>query len=284
MRPIDIINKSDSRSKERALKQGLSAKLYKVENNSILYTVNSSAGDKQYLVTIVLLDLTGNKLRSLKSALSGNIKISCTCDAFLYQGYKFISYKSGVGINKETRSPDIRNPNKKGMACKHIIVALNQLKSDYTAIYNMIKSQVQIDSQTKKTSAKDNYKSTEPTEVDIDIVTDFKSACDKLYKDYTNYIKSGSDEPFIDSKFYDGNDPSSLLKNLSKPVSKSLSGKFIGKLSSLDNILSLIDQKKNGFNVLLDSDTQSLIKKLNSTIKFTTESIINDIILNLICS
>lgn len=284
MRPIDIINKSDSRSKERALKQGLSAKLYKVENNSILYTVNSSAGDKQYLVTIVLLDLTGNKLRSLKSALSGNIKISCTCDAFLYQGYKFISYKSGVGINKETRSPDIRNPNKKGMACKHIIVALNQLKSDYTAIYNMIKSQVQIDSQTKKTSAKDNYKSTEPTEVDIDIVTDFKSACDKLYKDYTNYIKSGSDEPFIDSKFYDGIDPSSLLKNLSKPVLKSLSGKFIGKLSSLDNILSLIDQKKNGFNVLLDSDTQSLIKKLNSTIKFTTESIINDIILNLICS
>lgn len=284
MRPIDIINKSDSRSKERAMKQGLSAKLYKVENNSILYTVNSSTGDKQYLVTIVLLDLTGNKLRSLKSALSGNIKISCTCDAFLYQGYKFISYKSGVGINKETRSPDIRNPNKKGMACKHIIVALNQLKSDYTAIYNMIKSQVQIDSQTKKTSAKDNYKSTEPTEVDIDIVTDFKSACDKLYKDYTNYIKSGSDEPFIDSKFYDGTDPSSLLKNLSKPVLKSLSGKFIGKLSSLDNILNLIDQKKNGFNVLLDSDTQSLIKKLNSTIKFTTESIINDIILNLICS
>jgi hypothetical protein len=284
MRPVDIINSSDSKSKSKAKSQNISARLYKVENNSIQYTVNSSSGDKQYLVTIQLLDLTGNRLRSLKAALNGNIKISCTCDAFLYQGWKYISYKRNAGINKETRSPDIRNPEKKGIACKHIIVALDQMKSDYNAIYNMIKSQVDKGKQSKPADTKNNYKSTEPTEIDIDIVTDFKSACDKLYKDYTNYIKSRSDEPFIDSKFYDGNDPSSLLKNLSKPVLKSLSGKFIGKLTSLDNILSLIDQKKNGFNVLLDSDTQSIIKKLNSTVKFTTESIINDIILNLICS
>lgn len=284
MRPIDIINRSDNKSKEKAAKQPISAKLYKVEGNSIMYTVTSSGGDKQYLVTIQLLDLTGNKLRSLKAALGGNIKISCTCDAFLYQGFKYISYKSGSGINKETRSPDIRNPDKKGMACKHILVALNKMKSDYASIYDMIKSQIADDNQNKPIDVKNNYKSTSPTEVDLSIVTDFKSACDKLYKDYTDYIKKSIDEPFVDSKFYDGNDPSQLLKNLSKPVARSLSGKFIGKLTSLDSILDLINQKKNGFNVLLDSDIQALTRKLNSTIKSTTESLINDIILNLICS
>lgn len=77
MRPVDIVNKSDNRSKSKAAKQNIPARLYKVENNKILYTVKSSKGDKQYLVTIQLLDLTGNKLKSLRSALNGDIKISC---------------------------------------------------------------------------------------------------------------------------------------------------------------------------------------------------------------
>ena len=99
MRLVDIINKSDNRSKERAAKQGLTAKLYKVEDNKILYTVTSSQGNRQYIVTIQLLGLTGNKLRSLKGAINGNVKLSCTCPAFLYQGYKYIMWKSQSGID-----------------------------------------------------------------------------------------------------------------------------------------------------------------------------------------
>lgn len=82
MRLVDIINKSDSRSKERAIRQSLSAKLYKVEDNNILYTVTSSKGDRNYIVTIKLLGLTGNKLRSLKGAINGDMKLSCSCPAF----------------------------------------------------------------------------------------------------------------------------------------------------------------------------------------------------------
>ena len=84
MRPPDIQSKSDNRSKTKASQQGLRAKLYKVKDNRILYTVNSSEGDKQYIVTIQLLGLTGNKLSSLKSAMNSDVKVHCTCPGFLY--------------------------------------------------------------------------------------------------------------------------------------------------------------------------------------------------------
>lgn len=287
MRPPDIKNKSDNRSKARAERQRISAKLYKVEDNKILYTVTSSEGDKQYKVTIQLLDLTSNKLQSLKSAMNGNLKISCTCPGFLYQGYKFISWRANVGIDKETRSPDIRNPNKEGLACKHILIALDQMKSDYNAIHNMVKAQVpKGKDKPQPEDIKDNSKSDKPTELDIKVVTDFKNTCDKLYNDYVKFTKSdhSEDDTFVGSEFYDNVDPSSILKDLSKPVAKSLNGKFIGKLKSLEDILNLINQKKNGFNILLDSDVKSLIRKLNSTIDNKTEAFINDIILSLMCS
>ena len=287
MRPVDIVNRSDNRSKSRASKQNLPAKLYKVEDNKVMYTVKSSKGDKQYLVTIQLLGLTGNKLKSLRSALNGDIRISCTCPAFLYQGYKYIAWKSNTGLDKETRSPDKTNPEKRGIACKHILVALEQLKNDYNAIHDMIKAQLpKGKDKPQPTDIKDNSKSSIPTELDIKIVTDFKDACNKLYNDYIKYKNSGptKDALFTDSEFYDKVDPSTMLLNLSKPVAKSLNGKFIGKLNSLNNILSLIDQKKNGFNVLLDSDVKSLTNKLNASISSKTESYINNIILSLINS
>ena len=285
MNDTAIINKSDNRSKTRANSQGLRAKLYKVDDNKILYTVTSSKGDKQYIITIQLLGLTGNKLKSLKSAMNGDIRIHCSCAAFLFQGLKYITWHAHTGIERETRAPDIRNPNREGMACKHILVALEQMKSDYNEIHDMLKAQLpKGKDKPQPTDIKDNSKSDEPTELDIKIVTDFKTACDKLYKDYQKYLKDGTDGEFADSSFFDGTDPSALLNNLSKPVAKSLNGKFIGKCKSLTDITDLIDQKKNGFNVLLDSDVKSLIKKLNETISVKAESFINDIILSLICS
>lgn len=290
MRPQDIVNKSDNKSKARAAKQPIRAKLYKLEDNKILYTVTSSEGNKQYIVTIQLLDLTGNRLRSLKSALSGNIRLSCTCPAFLYKGFKFITWRANAGINKETRAPDKTNPNREGMACKHILVALEQMKSDYQAIYNLFKEQsTKSGSDSRQPSdIADNKDSNEPTEFDIDIITEFKDACDKLYKNYTEWKSQqsdeSSDESFIDSDSYDKVDPSKMLLNLSKPVLKSISGRFIGRIKSINDIIKLIDQKKNGFNILLDSDVKSLIRKLNETVKSSNESVINNIILSLICS
>jgi len=93
-----------------------------------------------------------------------------------------------------------------------------------------------------------------------------------------------SDATFTDSKFYDKVDPSIILADLSKPVAKSLNGKFIGKCKSLVDIFKLIDQKQNGFNVLLSSDVKALTKKLNSTVNATVESYVNNMILSLMYS
>lgn len=280
MNNIAIKNKSDRKSLRKSQIQHIQAKLYKVEDNKIYYTVTSSEHNKQYLVAIQLLDLASNKLKSLQQALSGNLRISCTCPAFSFRGFKYITYKNGVGIEKETRSPDITNPNKEGLACKHILVVLDQLKSDYNQIYNLFKEALP-DENTPK-SLKDNSLSDVPTEQDLQIIEDFQSACNELYKEYSEYLNNKDTDSFYDSKFYKGSDPSKILLNLSKPVLKTLSNKFIGKCKSLDDIINLMEAKKNSFNILIDSDVKSLIRKLNSIINTTTESLINNIILNLI--
>lgn len=281
MNPSDIINKSDQKSKSRAEKQPIEAKLYKIDGNKILYTVNSSHHNKQYLVTIQLLDFITNKLDSLKDALAGNIKISCNCPGFLYKGLKYISWKGQVGIDKETRRPDITNPDLEGLACKHILVALNQMKSDYNAIYKMFKDA--IPKEKPSTSDKEKKAASDVSENDIEVIDRFKEACSSLYKSYIKFKKENKDEnlEFADSEFYDGKDPSKILSELSKATTKAIANSFLGKLDSLNNILKLIDQKKNGFNVLLNSDVSSLTKKINSIINNKTESLINNIILTL---
>lgn len=278
-----IISKSDSDSKNRALRQRLKARLYKVEDNVIYYTVTSGDGSKQYLVKILLLDLIGNKLKSLKSALSGDIKISCNCYAFLYHGLKYIAYHSNSGIDKETRPPNKTNPERKGLACKHIIAALNQMKLDYKEIYNKLK-ELQPDKDNRATPL-DNKDSDSFTDLDVHIIDSFRDACLKLYDEYNKYLNSNpsSDDLFVNSKYYSNVNPILMLGGLSKPCAKEFSKSFIGsRLKTFDDILNVIDQKRNGFTVLLKSDVDKLVKKINSSIHSDNEAFINNVILSLL--
>ena len=278
MNSKEVTNKSDIRSRIKSKKEQLKAKFYKVDGDTLLYTVNSSKKNKQYLVKIQLLDLSNNKLSSLKSALDGNLKISCTCPAFLYQGYKYISYKKQVGIDKETRAPNIKNPNQIGLACKHILVALEQIKSDYSLIYNNLKLSQNSASQTNDTT----NNSDESNEQDLKIIDDFKEECLKLYDEYTKYIASNDTDDFINSKLYSGINPTTLLDNLSKQTSKMIKQKFDNKFDNLENLITFIETRRNSFKVLLKSGLSSITNKINYNLKSTTESIINNIILNLI--
>jgi hypothetical protein len=275
MKSSDIINKSDNKSKSRAEKQNINAKLYKIDNNKIFYTVTSSDGDKQYLVTIQL----ANNTNSLEKALAGDIKVSCTCDAFLYQGYKYILWKANAGIDKETRSPDIRNPNKTGMACKHILVALNQIKSDYNKISELYnKSLKSKDNKQLATKVNDTV-----SQEDINIINKFKDACDKFYNSYNEFISNTDNESSFED-LYDGEDPSIILSKLSNAASKLLKNRFIDKFKSIDDIIKLANQKKQSFKLLVNSDVDFLNKKIKSIINNKTESLINNIILNFMLS
>lgn len=49
------------------------------------------------------------------------------CPAFLYWGYKYISWNMDFGIERENREPDIRNPDRDGTVCKHVYNVLSVL-------------------------------------------------------------------------------------------------------------------------------------------------------------
>lgn len=55
--------------------------------------------------------------------LADNLFVS-NCPAFLYWGYKYMAWKGGYGIEKETRRPVVRNPYERGHLCKHLFLVL----------------------------------------------------------------------------------------------------------------------------------------------------------------
>lgn len=50
----------------------------------------------------------------------GNIKLHCTCPSFLYWGYQYMLNVLDSAIYPEQRPPKERNPNERGIVCKHL--------------------------------------------------------------------------------------------------------------------------------------------------------------------
>ena len=51
---------------------------------------------------------------------SGDIRVHCGCPSFLFWGYQYILTQLDAAIRPETIYPSIRNPQLKGIACKHL--------------------------------------------------------------------------------------------------------------------------------------------------------------------
>lgn len=66
--------------------------------------------------------IAGKKLE--RAIYESPIKVSCNCPAFLYWGFKYLSYKRGYGIYPEHRRPRVRNPHQQGYVCKHLYAVL----------------------------------------------------------------------------------------------------------------------------------------------------------------
>jgi hypothetical protein len=58
-----------------------------------------------------------------------DVGIWCSCPAHLYWGYKYIGWKGGWGLRKETRKPKIRNPQQRGALCKHMLAIFSRWDS-----------------------------------------------------------------------------------------------------------------------------------------------------------
>jgi hypothetical protein len=54
---------------------------------------------------------------------NSGLKVHCTCPAWQFWGFKYMAWKGGYGLAKETRVPKVRNPQQRGYACKHVYQA-----------------------------------------------------------------------------------------------------------------------------------------------------------------
>ena len=51
---------------------------------------------------------------------AGDIRLHCTCPSFLYYGFNYILTVLDSAIWPEERKPVVRNPNDRGVVCKHL--------------------------------------------------------------------------------------------------------------------------------------------------------------------
>jgi hypothetical protein len=76
----------------------------------------------------VLDDREYNANESARLLLWGaNLRVHCGCPAYLFWGYNYILTQKDAAIIPEDRYPNIRNPNLKGIACKHLVRTLKVL-------------------------------------------------------------------------------------------------------------------------------------------------------------
>lgn len=125
----DIYSKSDPNSKRRSrlLRR---PRFEKSTDREVYFSVPSQyRPNKEHIVILsapsISEDSTFEDIRDIIK--KEDVKIACSCEAFLYWGYKYISYKAKAGIDPEDRAPVIRNPSLRGMACKHILAVLKML-------------------------------------------------------------------------------------------------------------------------------------------------------------
>jgi len=77
---------------------------------------------------------------SIRRALrDSSLRVSCTCSAYHYYGFKYYAYKEGYGIYEETRRPVKRQPVKKGNICKHLYATLRIYPYVLTTVISKLK-------------------------------------------------------------------------------------------------------------------------------------------------
>lgn len=76
----------------------------------------------------------------VRLAITGDVKIGCTCPAFLYFGYKYILTNLDTNaLDDENRFPKVKNPDLEGVMCKHCYAAMKVVTRNYSLIARDIK-------------------------------------------------------------------------------------------------------------------------------------------------
>ena len=127
----ELLSGADSARKKRAKK--LITKYKGVNNDGCVEFMTNSqyTPNKKYQQLIKLNDVKDiSALKEFKKSeitrllLNGDLSVYCSCEDFLYKGYKYMAWNMGYGLDKENRFPKIKNPNLEGTICKHLIAVL----------------------------------------------------------------------------------------------------------------------------------------------------------------
>lgn len=106
-------------------------RLEKIEDNIMRFRINSSeylTNRIQYQCSVMFdeWDEVGrdpdlNYAEQARMLLwVGNIRLHCTCPSYLYWGYQYLLTAIDAAIYPEPRKPKIRNPQERGIVCKHL--------------------------------------------------------------------------------------------------------------------------------------------------------------------
>lgn len=141
---VDNWTKSKSKLVKRAAYLGIT------EDYTAFFRVPSVTADPPttYTVKIKLLDYPDiaedpdlSVREKVRLAIAGDLKISCTCPAYLYFGYKYIlTQLDSNESDDENRFPKIKNPKLQGVMCKHCYTALQAFPFNWTSIARDIES------------------------------------------------------------------------------------------------------------------------------------------------
>ena len=103
----------------------------KYNKNELVFKTRSSKDRKKiWTQRVVVSNLAYKKVRGksveklIRNIKDSELRVSCDCPAFTFWGFKYIAWKRGYGIEKETRAPRVRNLNQKGYVCKHLYSVL----------------------------------------------------------------------------------------------------------------------------------------------------------------
>ena len=72
--------------------------------------------------------LKGELKDKINISLDGDIGVYCSCNAFKYLGHKYNVLQLDSGIRKETRAPNIKDPNRDNFLCKHLKDLLGRIE------------------------------------------------------------------------------------------------------------------------------------------------------------
>lgn len=140
----DLLADTDTWTKNKARNVRKATYLGVTEDYTAFFRVPSVTANPptNYLVKIKLVDYpevaddeTLDTRGKVRLAIAGDLKISCTCPAYLYFGYKYIlTQLDSNEADKEHRFPKIKNPKLQGVMCKHCYTAINAFPFNWTMI------------------------------------------------------------------------------------------------------------------------------------------------------